>query len=147
MSNIVGNSKYIDQIAEYVLAHYIKRQSNESEMRSIETRISNTKKQIDEYTTAFIEAKNSTLRDNIEAKITDCEKLLDYLKLQKYQLKLEQKARMTKLDAIAIVEKYLDVNEHEHTYRKQFIDATIKKVMCFDDGLVIYYDLVDCSDK
>ena len=80
------NSRYYDQIAEYVQSHYIKKQSNDSELKSLETRISNVKREIDDCTNAFIEAKNSTLRERIEQKITGCEKLIDVLKLQKAQL-------------------------------------------------------------
>lgn len=148
MDNIsINYSKYYDHIAEHVLSHYTKRQSNDSELKSLEIRISNAKREIDDCTNAFIEAKNSMLRERIESKIADCEKLIDVLKLQKAQLELEKQSKMAKQDALKIVKKYMDVNEQEHSFKGRFIDVTIRKVILADDGCAIFLDLIDDKEN
>lgn len=147
MDNSINYVRYYDQIAEQVLSHYIKRQSNDSELKSLETRISNTKREIDDCTNAFIEAKNPILREKIEQKIADCEKLINVLKLQKAQLELEKQSNMTKQEALKIVEKYMNVNEQEHDFKGRFVDITIRKVICWNGGVVIYLDLLDDKDN
>ena len=147
MNNSAEYSKYYDHIAEYVLSHYVKRQSNDSELKSLQTRISNAKREIDNCANAFIEAKNPTLREKIEEKIASSEKHLDYLKSQKAQLELEKNTNMTKKEALVIVEKYMNVNEQEHAFKRRFIDVTIKKVIVWDDGLTIFLDLIDDKEE
>jgi len=138
----MDHSKYIDQTAEYVLEHYHKRQADNG-LRDVETRIRNTKRQIEDCVTAFVEAKSSTLRESIENKIVDYEKLIETLTLQKQQLEQELKSKMTKEEAIGLVKKYIDVNNFDSHHKSRFIDIMVQKIYSYNDGQVIYFNLVN----
>ena len=137
------NSRYIDPIAEYVFSHYAKLFDDDSGLKSIVVRIANAKKQIDEFTMAFVEAKNTTLRNNIEAKIADLEKTIECLLKEKIKIERARKKRPTKQDALAIVKKYIEFNNFDKRFQKSMLDVVLKKVLCGDDGLVIYLNVVD----
>lgn len=135
------HSGFINQIAENLLMHYNRKQTDDSDLRTIRNKITATKKQIDECTTAFIEAKSSTLRNNIEDRIASYEKLLDTLTIQKAQLESIKSAKMTKDEALAIAKNYLQFDKFDKKYQRFFIDVLVKKVIAFDDSLVLYFDL------
>ena len=137
------NSRFIEPIAEYVYAHYAKRFDEGNGLKSVEVRIANVKKQIDDCATAFVEAKNATLRNSIEVKIADLEKTLECLLKERAKIEQVQKKRPTMQDALDIVKKFFASDMSDKKFRKILIDIMVKKVMCADDGLVIYYNLVD----
>lgn len=137
------SSRYIEPITEYVFAHYSKRFDDDSGLKSVEIKITNTKKQINECTSAFIEAKNLTLRNSIETRIADLEKTLECLLSEKVKIEKTRIKKPTKQDALKIVRMFFDSDMRDKKYQKALIDVFVKKVLCWDDGLAIYFDLVD----
>ena len=53
---------------------------------------------------------------------------------------------MIKDNALVLVNKYLEIQNFDKRYQKQFIDTMINVIYCWNDGLSIYFDLVDKED-
>ena len=75
--------------ARDTVVYYDKRTGTDN-IKSLETRIAKAHKDIEEMTTAFIEAKSALLRESIEKRMTDYEKLIKDLESQKTQLEYER---------------------------------------------------------
>jgi len=81
------------------LAYYDKRTGADN-IKSLETRIAKARKDIEEMTTAFIEAKSALLRESIEKRMTDYERLIKDLESQKTQLEYERGLQVSENDIL-----------------------------------------------
>ena len=75
--------------ARDTIAYYDKRTGADN-IKSLDSRIAKARKDIEEMTTAFIEAKSALLRETIEKRMTDYEILIKDLESQKTQLEYER---------------------------------------------------------
>ncbi len=85
--------------ARDTVVYYDKRTGTDN-IKSLETRIAKARKDIEEMTTAFIEAKSALLRESIEKRMTDYEKLIKDLESQKTQLEYERGLQIVENDLL-----------------------------------------------
>ena len=117
------------------LKYYDQRTGTES-IKSLETRIAKAHKDIEEMTTAFIEAKNALLRASIEKRMSEYEKLIEDLESQKAQLERERGLRVTEKDLLAFIADLLKGNPADKEYQRQIIDNLVYKVFIGDNEII-----------
>ena len=126
--------------ASDVINHYEKRTSNDG-LKGIEIKIAKAKNDAEGLTTAFIEAKSSLLRANIETQMADLEILLDDLQIQKSQIELERGLKITKQHILLFIAELLQGDENDKEYQRKIIDNLVYKVFISDDNNVVYFNL------
>ena len=132
--------KRVERIADDMVAHYEKRANGEG-LKSIEVRIAKAKAEIEEMTTAFIEAKSGSIRASIEKRVADCEILLDDLQTQQAGLELELGFRITKRDITAFIMELINSSEDDKDFQRIVIDNLVNSVYFSDGNIVVYFNI------
>lgn len=114
------------------LAYYDKRTGVDN-IKSLDSRIAKARKDIEEMTTAFIEAKSALLRESIEKRMTDYERLIKDLESQKTQLEYERGLQFSENDILDYIADLLKGNPADKEHQKQIIDNLVYKVFVADD--------------
>ena len=127
------------------LAYYDKRTGADN-IKSLETRIAKARKDIEEMTTAFIEAKNALLRANIEKRMNDYEKLIEDLQSQKAQLERERGRQFTEKDFMSFIADLLKGDPNDKEYQRKIIDNLVVKVLVGDGDTVVYINLSNTKE-
>lgn len=117
------------------LKYYDKRTGADN-IKSLETRIAKAHKDIEEMTTAFIEAKSALLRESIEKRMTEYEILIKDLESQKTQLEYERGLQVSESDLLDYIAELLKGNPADKDYQKQLIDNLVYKVFIDDDNII-----------
>ena len=118
--------------ARDTIAYYDKRTGADN-IKSLDSRIAKARKDIEEMTTAFIEAKSALLRETIEKRMTDYEILIKDLESQKTQLEYERGLQVSENDILDYIADLLKGNPADKEYQKQIIDNLVYKVFVADD--------------
>lgn len=114
------------------LAYYDKRTGADN-IKSLDSRIAKVRKDIEEMTTAFIEAKSALLRESIERRMTDYEQLIKNLESQKTQLEYERGLQVSENDLLDYIADLLKGNPADKEHQKRIIDNLVYKVFVADD--------------
>ena len=134
VQEFLSNPKNAEIAVRDTLRYYDQRTGTET-IKSLETRIANARKDIEEMTTAFIEAKNNLLRATIEKRMNEYETLIDDLESQKAQLERERGLRVTEKDLLAFIAELLKGNPADKEYQRKVIDNLVYKVFVADDHI------------
>jgi hypothetical protein len=100
------------------LRYYAQRTDEES-IKSVDAKIVNAKKDIEEMTNSFIQAKSQLLRDNIEKKMLEFEVLLDNLLMQKAKLEIERGFNIGEQDLLKFIKEILSGDPTKEDYKNQ----------------------------
>ena len=111
---------------------YYERRTGIDNIKSVEGKIAKAQKDIEEMTTAFIEAKNALLRASIEKRMNDYEKLIEDLQSQKAQLERERGKQYSEKDLLKFIADLLKGDPADKDYQKQLIDNIVTKVFVGD---------------
>ena len=121
------------QIAVRDTLKYYDNRTGADNIKSLETRIAKAHKDIEEMTTAFIEAKSALLRESIEKRMTDYERLIKDLESQKTQLEYERGLQVSENDLLDYIAHLLKGNPADKEHQKQIMDNLVYKVFVADD--------------
>ena len=127
------------------LAYYEKRTGIDS-IKSIEGKIAKVQRDIDEMTTAFIEAKNALLRANIEKRMNDYQILIEDLQSQKAQLERERGRQFTEKDIMEFIADLLKGNPADKDYQRKIIDNLVTKVFVGDGYITAHFRLGNAAE-
>lgn len=100
--------------------------------------------EIENLTTAFIEAKHPLLRANIEKRMTEQEIMLDDLQAEKSQIVLERGQKFTKDDILEFIGALLKGNPADKDYQRKIIDNLVFMLYLYDDknfDMVGYFNI------
>ena len=114
---------------------YYERRTGADTVKTIEGRIAKVQRDIDEMTTAFIEAKNALLRANIEKRMNDYQKLIEDLQKEKRQLERERGKQFTEKHILAFIADLLKGDPTDKDYQRKIIDNLVIKVFVGDGFL------------
>ena len=114
---------------------YYERRTGADTIKTIEGRIAKVQRDIDEMTTAFIEAKNTLLRANIEKRMNDYQKLIEDLQKEKRQLERERGKQFTEKHILAFIADLLKGDPNDKDYQRKIIDNLVIKVFVGDGFL------------
>lgn len=114
---------------------YYERRTGADTIKTIEGRIAKVQRDIDEMTTAFIEAKNALLRANIEKRMNDYQKLIEDLQKEKRQLERERGKQFTEKHILAFIADLLKGDPTDKDYQRKIIDNLVIKVFVGDGFL------------
>lgn len=114
---------------------YYERRTGADTIKTIEGRIAKVQRDIDEMTTAFIEAKNALLRANIEKRMNDYQKLIEDLQKEKRQLERERGKQFTEKHILAFIADLLKGDPNDKDYQRKIIDNLVIKVFVGDGFL------------
>ena len=129
----------VNRIADDLIEFHDQRTSTD-ELKSIDARIRHAQDTMEQLTSAFVLARNDTLRINIERKMDEQEILLQDLFASKTQLELERGKRMTKADILNFVKTLLKGNCDDKAYQKRLVNILIYKVFAYDDCVITYFN-------
>ena len=121
--------------------NFYKKRTDEQNLKSIITQITNTKNKVQELTKVFIKAKNDLIRENIEKQVDKYEKSLNDLELQKAKLELERSFRTTKQDILDYIQVLLQGDVNDKEYQKSIIDNLVFQVTISDDNTLVVLNL------
>ena len=127
------------------LAYYDRRTGIDN-IKSLESKIAKVQKDIDEMTTAFIEAKNALLRANIEKRMNDYQKLIEDLQSQKKQLERERGKQYTEKDLLEFIADLLKGDPADKEYQKELIDNLVIKVFVGDGYVSAHIKLGNATE-
>ncbi len=130
--DFLSDKENVRKAVRDTLAYYDKRTGAEN-IKSLDSRIAKVRKDIEQMTTAFIEAKSALLRESIEKRMTDYEKLIDDLEKQKTQLEYERGLQVSESDLTDYIAELLKGDPADKDYQKQLIDNLVYKVFVADD--------------
>ena len=150
MFEFLKDENNILKIADYLVKHYEQR-TDETAIKSLDTRIQHTETQIETTTNAFIEAvamKNDILKKSCDTKIIELNTFLDDLKRERAKLLLEQSIPATRKEIIAFLQEVLvkNENENEQDYHKRLVESVVRCVYVWDDMFVIWFNILDNID-
>jgi len=129
--------------AEYAVDNVINYRDSrldERNLKSIQAKIANTQKEVEELTDAFVKAKSNLLQNSIEKKMQEYEILLNDLKYQEAQLELERGYRITKKDLLDFVNEFLAGDKNDKEYQRKVIDNLVNEVIVYDDNTVVIFN-------
>ncbi len=125
---------------------YYERRTGIDNIKSVESKIAKVQKDIEEMTTAFIEAKNALLRASIEKRMNDYEKLIEDLQSQKAQLERERGKQYSEKDLREFIAELLKGNPDDKDYQKKLIDNVVTKVFVGDGFTIVHMNIANASD-
>ena len=129
------------EVAVIDTLNYYKNRTSEENLRSIEVRITNTRKEISDYADAFVKAKSDLIRNSIEQKMNDYEILLDDLMTSKAKLEIERDMRVTKEDLLGFIAELLKGDPKDKEYQKKIIENLVTMVYLDDDDTIVHMNV------
>lgn len=136
----LSDAKNAEVAVDKVLNYYEKR-TEESNLKSIQTKIAKLKKEIEFIANSFVKAKNRLLQETIEKKMDEYEIQLDDLMYQEAQLELERGYKITKKDLTEFIAELLKGNVNDKEYQRQIIDNLVSRVYITDTDTVVYFNI------
>ena len=138
VKDFLSEKENLDIAITDVLSYYEKK-TDESNFKSINSKIAKINKEVEELTDAFVKAKSELLQKTIETKMTEYEKLLDDLYYQQAQLELERGYKITKKDIVNFITELLHGDEKDKGYQKKIIDNLVNKVFVSDKKTEVFF--------
>jgi hypothetical protein len=111
---------------------FYEQHTGDNGLKSIETRIANIHKEVEQMTTKFLATDSKLLQASIEKRMKENEILLEDLIVQKARIELERGLKITKEQIIDFVRNLLKDDPNDKEYQKQLIDNLIYKVFVYD---------------
>lgn len=133
--DFLSDRKNAEKAAQDTIAYY-ERRTGDDGLKSIETRIAQAQKKIEEMTDAFILARNDTLRANIERKMNEQEKLVKDLQESKSKILLERGRKVTENDILEFIAQLIKGDPADKAYQKKIIDNLVFKVYIYDNEFI-----------
>ena len=138
--DFLSDAENLDKALDDVLKYYNTR-TDEKNLKSIQTKIANIEKEIEEQSSAFIKAKSELLRNAIEKKMDEYEILLNDLKYQEAQLELERGYKLSREDLSEFIKEFLDGDVTDKEYQRKVIDYLVWQVFVTDDITSVFFNI------
>ncbi len=140
VQDFLSNNENANVAIRDALNHFEKK-TDEVNIKSITTKIANINKESIKLTDTFVKAKSDLLRNNIEIKMNEYEKLLEDLQFEKAQLELERGYKITPKDLLEFIDDLLKGDIHDKRYQKLIIDNLVTQVFVSDDNTIVYLNI------
>ncbi len=127
-------------IAEDVIRHYEK-VTDDDTLKSLQTRIANIKKDVEQAAKAYIDAKSVILREAIEKQMMETEILLNDLIAQEKHLQMERGYKFTVDDILRFINNIISGDPTQKDFQKKIIDNLVKKVIMTDKKTLILFNI------
>ena len=138
--DFLSDRKNAEVAVDEVLKYYEAR-TDERNIKAIQSKISHIHAKVKKLTDAFVNAKSSLLRNNIETEINEYETQLEKLTLQQAQLELERGYQITREDLLEFITELLKGDRKDKEYQRQIIDHLVHRVYVKDDYTIIYFNI------
>lgn len=136
----LSDETHVKTVVDDVMNYYEKK-TDVSNLKSIETKIANAKKEVEDLADAFVKAKSALLQSTIEKKMEDYETLLNDLSYQHAMLELERGYKITRQDMVDFVQELIKGDPADKDYQRKIIDNLVYIVFCSDDGTVAFLNI------
>ena len=131
----------VKQIADDMIAYHNSK-TDTGILRSLEVRIANTQKDMEDTTTAYIQAvatKNSLFEAGCQKRMNELAVLLDDLQEQHLRLEIEKGDCPTYPKILAFIEEYIEGDITDKAFQKRVIDNLVNAVYVYDSQTVVYF--------
>ena len=135
------NKAYLRKIADDMIAHFGHR-TDTAVFKSLEMRISNTQKEMDNTTTAYIQAvstQNALFMASCDKRMKELAALSEDLRKQYKKLEIERGDEPTYEKISAFAAGFTDGDPHDKAHQKRVIDKLVNAVYISDKRTVIYF--------
>jgi DNA invertase Pin-like site-specific DNA recombinase len=136
----LSDEEHVQIAVDDVMAYYETR-TNIKNLKSIETKIANAKKETEELADAFVKAKSALLQNTIEKKMNEYEILLNDLSYQHAMLELERGYKISRKDMIDYINLLIQGDKNDKEYQRKIIDNLVYMVFCADGGTVAFLNI------
>ena len=138
--NWLSDEGHVKKAVDDVMT-YSEMRTDIKNLKSIETKIANAKKEVEELAEAFVKAKSQLLQNTIEKKMTEYEKLLDDLSYQHAMLELERGKKITRQDMYDFISLLLQGDKNDKEYQRKIIDNLVYSVYVDDDNTTVILNI------
>lgn len=132
---------FLQKIADDMIAHHGRR-TDTAVIKSLETRIANTQKEMDDTTTAYIQAvsmQNSLFMTSCDKRMKELAALSEDLQKQLAKLERERGDCPTYEKIFAFAAEFTSGDPHDKAHQKRVIDKLVNAVYVSDKRSVIYF--------
>ncbi len=143
--DFLSDEKNVKIAVRDTLAYYEKRTGIEN-LKAIDGQIAKIHRDIEDMTTAFIEAKSALLRASIEKRMTDYEQLIEALESQKAQLERERGLQFTEKDLQAFIADLLKGESDDKEFQQKIIDNLVSKVFVGDGYISVHFKIGNATE-
>lgn len=127
-------------VAKDTIDFYDKR-TDEQNIKTVQAKIANVRKEVEDLTTAYVKARNDLLRDTIEHQMEEYEILLNDLLEQEAKLELERGYKLTEQDILNFIDMITRGDTSDKEFQKRVIDNIVKWVYVYDDHKIIILNI------
>jgi len=145
VTRFLRDPKRLNRICDDLI-DYQERRTSESEIKSLETKITQTKKQIDNALDTMIMTENITTKRALDKRINELTILVTTLEMQISQMKMEQSLPVTRKNIIEFVSEFLNGDTTDKAFQKRMIENLVNSVYLYDDQIVIYFSVGNTKD-
>ena len=138
----LSDRRRVQKIADDRIAHF-QRRTDTGILRSLEVRIANTQKDMEDTTTAYIQAvaaNNGLFVKSCEKRMSELAALSEDLKEQHLRLEIERGDCPTYQKIFAFVDDLLGGDVNDKAYQKRIIDNIVNCVFVSDKRTVIFFN-------
>ena len=138
----LSDKKRVQWIADKMIAYHGRR-TDTAILHSLEVRITNTQKDMDDTTTAYIQAttaQNSLFVAACDKRMKELAALLEDLQEQKIKLEIERGDEPTHQKIFDFIADVIDGDPHDKAHQKRVIDKLVNCVYVSDERTVIFWN-------
>ena len=138
---VLKDKKRVQKIVDEMRAHH-ERRTDTAILRSLEVRIASTQKEMDDTTTAYIQAvatQNSLFMTSCDKRMKELATLLEDLQTQYDKVETERKKALTDEEVFAFIAEFTNGDPHSKAHQKRVIDKLVNSVYLADNRIIIYF--------
>lgn len=147
--NFFTSKAFIEKVVDDIIVYY-ESKVDDSELKRVEVKITNTKKEIKDFTAAYVKAVaegNQLLIDSCNERSKELAALLSDLENEYAKLSLEKVLMVTKKDLLDYIGEVASGDINDIEYQKYLIDHYVNAIFCYDDRTAIIFNVGDKNGK
>jgi hypothetical protein len=123
---------------------YYQNKADGRELKAIETKIANVRKELDETTKAYIKAvatENEVLEQGCQTQSKELKILLDDLEKERIKQELSKGLEVTKVQVKQFMKEFIHGEIDDKEFQKMLIDHIVRSVYVYDDTTIVYFNV------
>lgn len=143
------DKKQVNKAADDVIAYYDNK-TNTSAFKALETQIANIKRDMENTTTAYIQAvatKNDLFIKSCETRMSEQAQLIEDLQKQLSKLNAERGMKITKQEILDFIAEFTDGDTKDKAFQKRIIDNLVNCIYISNGRGSIYFTIKGSTNE